>query len=400
MKKFKFLSITVTALALFLNGCSGAINSLREAGSAALEKPNVEKQLNRAKLGINLARTNSDILYNMPISVDATWPTQLSQEITPERQNELQDRYMEKDPFYATVKYSDVASGSLPTLSPIAVDFYNRVDVLYSETPDINALPGLDLQKYREFPDAQLNRVQAVKGKLYPNVEEAVISLTPESYQEDLKSANSEMKDAIEKVLSKKGEIGDIESYLESNDGIPDISAKEQELAVKEKELEELEKVADEKSNIYFHKFEEAAKAVENSISLSPQHVELAQNIKKALDSVNSGATQTGSLFVIALAKIKPSLEQLDQELLTLKAVQMRLTRDPAPWSQNAAKLVGKRSASIGVNAIYMLPYIAIGSYYSIQQAMISSKYSDIVSIILTAYETQLAQESAEAKAN
>ena len=415
-----------------VTGCAGVIDSTSESASAALEDPSVEAQLNRINTGINIVRTNYDILYNMPVSVDAAWVDEIINPISGEKRAMIA-RSLAYDPYYATVEFTNRISGkkTLAKISPLDMQLFNRLDALYVERPNIYFLPT-SIDEYKQFKDAKLKKVEAKGGSLYKNVEEAVIALAPEDFQDSLNSAKGEFNEQTNKVLAIKGEIGDLEAFIDddANKNSSELADKKAQLPVKEKELEEAEKVQDEKEKIYFELLAKAAVAMESNYDESK--VPLAQKLDKLLEAVDTGAFQTGSLFAIAMVQIPRFMGQLDQELAVFDRVKnaawfnsmtsngranakYRIQKPSyecvdvdsgsvvddklcAPGGMLKA-FIEMREERLAKGAIMALPNIAIGSYYAITQSSLAGKYQDLVDAVVDAYEADQEQKEAAAEA-
>jgi hypothetical protein len=387
MKIFKKITLSVVTAGLLLSSGCAIMDSAKEAIVASMEKPSIEKSLNRIKLGINIIRTNSDILYNLPISEDANWPEKVARDINETLTKYFQEKYLDQDPFYGTVKITDAQAGNLYSLSPLTLRFYNRVDVLYSKKPNIDELPLFDLKKYREFSDAKLIKVEAKRGKLYPNVEKAVLSLVPESRKDELEVSNNELNLANRDVLFKKAEIGELEMFLEINKGSQSAPEKMRELEVAEFELKQLEEIASQKKDIYFQLIDNSVEILRTDISLNENLYKLAKKLSLALENVSSGSLQAGTLFTISLVRIDQDLKSYDAEMANLMKAQLRFAQNITAKGKKISELLNIRAGSIKDNAMYALPYLGVGSYFAVQQQLLASKYKDIVNIVIEAYE-------------
>jgi hypothetical protein len=379
---YKKVSLFITPLLLlFFSGCAGGVANLKEIVVSATEKPSVEKPLNRAKLGINILRTNSDILYNMPISADAEWVDKLSAELTEIRKDELERKYISKDPFYGTVRVTDAFMGENTSPTDNVYNFYNRVDILYVKEPDMEELPGLELKKYREFTDAKLVQVEAINSSLYSNIGEAVISMTPDRFQDDLREARSEMEVASYNSIEKKGEIEKLE-------------AKKMDTSVQEVELERLEKEEERREEAYFLLMERATEELKAEISLDNGKIALAKKLKSALEIVFAGANSANTLFLNASAKLGIyGLKPMQKELSILDSVKRTYAVRLTDKAQKVVRLLEKRVEAIKDNATYLFPYVGIGSYYAFKQKNLASKYEDIVNTIIEVYEIEQRQD-------
>jgi hypothetical protein len=387
LKKNLTVSLSILTLLLF-TGCAGAMSSLKEGALAAMEKPSVEKQLDRASLGINMIKTNQDILYNMPISEDAKWVDEILESPSAQREKEIQTQ-VKNDPYTASYYLSGISQ------SPIMIDFFRRLNALYEIDKmlysDLYEAPK-SMNEYVEYKHFKLKKVEALNGKLFNNVEEAVIALTPDDTQEGLKSAKDEYKNAIEQVLVLKDAIGNIESYLsdDKNEKANDLEDKKAELSIKEKELEDADEIADEKEKIYFESLKLAAEAIQSNFDESK--LPLAKKISKLLDVVNAGTLQAGTLFTIALLKTPGALSQISDELASLNVLKAGAAMQ---GGDKVVKSVDLRTQRITSNGIYLLPNLGVGAYYTMKQTSLAKKYQDVVGAYLDAAQ---AIEKAEKK--
>jgi hypothetical protein len=368
--------LLLTAPALLFLGCGGAVESISEAVVASAEKPNVEKQLNRISLGINILRTNSDMLYNTPISVDAEWVDKISGDISNSQENMLKEKYLYEDPYYATVQITDAMAGSLPVLSPLALSFYNRVDILYEEAPDMNQLPGFDMEKYKEFPDAKIKKVEAVEGNLYLNLEDAIVALIPEQNQDKSADARSEWQSAVQDITLKKRQVAELELEVETGE-----EGYREQFEIAKKELAELERVAEEKEAILNQELQKAVNSLKGDID--PAKLPLAKKVNAVLEAVEAGAVQTTTLFAIALQKLPDSLKHLAEEQTSLDKVKMIYAMDVSKEGRKTYEFLNQRSSRLVSNAQYAIPYVTIGSYLIGKQLYLVSSYSDIVEVYL-----------------
>jgi len=402
--KFKKMAqhLLLSLFVLFtVTSCAGIISSLKETGSAALEDPSVEKQLNRISLGINIIKTNHDILYNMPVSSDAEWVDKIVAEITDETKKRIEGQ-LKEDPYYATVAFTDRIkqqrqnksgiNNLFGEISPLTYQFYNRMNALYTDIdihnniPDIYQAPTC-IDEYKQFKDVKLIEVEAQKGTRYPNVEEAVIALTPDP--DTLKDARSEWNEKMVVVAELKQTTSELEAFIDddNNVGHSELEEKKEELAVKKVELENAEKSADEQESIYSELLKEAVVVLESEYD--PERVPLAKKLDKLLEAVDTGAVQAGVLFTTAIAKMTSSIEQIEFELKVFEDVKL------ASWFHGNDTIIQQmnyRQDRIVKNAIYAIPNITIGSYYAVKQSLIAGKYQKIVEVILDAYEAEQKQ--------
>lgn len=375
--KKSLLATLSVATVMFFTGC---VSTIMEGVQAATEPPSVEKQLDRASIGINIVKTNNDVLFNMPVSEDAKWVDTILDGDDEQLENTIKAQ-MRNDPYTKSYFLSGIQQ------SPLMVDLYRRINVLYDVSnmyyADIYAAPK-SMDEYTEYKNFKLKKVEALNGKLFPNVEEGVISLTPDDMQEAINTAKDEYKSSQGVVLGLKEEIGTLEAYLDDdkNEKAEDRADKESELAVKEKELEDAEIVSEEKETLYFEILAKSAEAIQANFDGSK--VKLAEKLSKLLDVVDSGATQSGTLFLITLAKTPSSLGQIGDELQRLQELKVRAAMQ---GGEGVVHSVDLRNERITTNGIYLLPNIAVGSYYAVKQVRLAGKYQDVVDAYLDAAE-------------
>jgi len=243
------------------------------------------------------------------------------------------------------------------------------------------------INEYKQFKDSKLIKVEAKKGVRYPNVEEAVIALTPDP--DTLKDARSEWNEKMVVVAELKQTTSELEAFIDDNNNIgsSELEEKKEELAVKEVELENAEKSADEQESIYSALLKEAVVMLESEYE--PEKVPLAKKLDKLLEAVDTGAAQAGVLFATACAKMTSSIEQMESELKVFEDVKL------ASWFHGNDTIIQQmnyRQDRIVKNAIYAIPNITIGSYYAVKQSLVAGKYQKIVKVILDGYEAEQKQ--------
>ncbi|MCP5161683.1 MAG: hypothetical protein H7A00_08430 [Hahellaceae bacterium] len=386
---------------------SGGCASIMDAGLSQAEVPTLENNLNRTVIGLGLVRA-MNTMASMPISADATWPKQLSESITTENRQRI-DQFLERDPFVATHDYTvQVQEQQLggyafatPKTSPILYHAMNKVNILYgddvSHWPDFFALDS-DFSSYGKFKDGQPKQVEALTGNVYENIGVAVISLMPVNYQKDLDEYRRELNSALEDVGQLKAREGELKTYLETkkdNVGNPldDASLAElsSEKAALEVQISEHERLAEEKQTIYLSQLDEAVEVLKADIRLDDEQILLAKNIALATDAIGTGAYEAGTAFTIALTNIglKGCLQNFDKELQSLAIGKVLVPGDKQD-------LYNRRLERLTNNAIYVLPAIGIGSYYAIKQSLLAGKYESVAEVVLEADESRKALEAAQ----
>ncbi len=380
------------AVSIVMNGCT-----LVQAGfESQAEVPSLENQANRVVIGMGLIRTNTTI-SNMPISADAVWPEELSDELLFEDNKEIITAALADDPYVATHVYTDkyqkkVLKGvewlPAPRIDILTYHALNRAIILYG--PEEENWPTFfdietDLGNFHTFKDGRLKQVEAVSGNIYENIADAVISLMPTNFQKDLEEAEREMAEAFFEVAQSKAEKGEYETAIKDSSGQSrygeDVFELKMKISILEREIVEREMIADEKEAIYFTLLDEAIEVLKNDIELDEEQVGLAENIILASEAVKKGALEAGAAFSLALTNIstKNILQNFKKELRSLAVAKMYV-----PWEKR--KLYKRRVARIAANALYSLPAIAIGSYYAVKQAALAEKYERVAEIIVEAH--------------
>lgn len=385
------LAITPSAVL----GASGAgfIEGSSESSSAMLEQPNFEGQLVRINTGINLVRINTDILTNMPVSENSEWVDKVVGAVDYKAVTQMPA--VKNDAYYSTVGFTNLILNR-PTviLSPLGARLFHQAAVIYKEVPDMNEFPDIsNIKSFLVFQNVDLIDVEATTGNLYPNVEEATISLLPEDMQEETRAAQKEYREATIELLKGEEKAGTIEVWLEAdeNENSPEIAQKEEELKIAEKEVEELKAIHEAKEEIYFKTLEDGALALESNYDSSK--LPLAKKLEKLLDAVDNNAIGAGSMFVSAVAGLTRGIGMVGDEL---QAMTKASGLHPA-----FAAAIKSRIKRMGVGAVMALPNIGIGTYYAAKQAGLAGEYQQVVRVIIAAGEAEAeAAKAAEEAAN
>lgn len=397
-------SLYVGALLVSTIGVSGCA-SMSGMVTSQLEPPSVEKQLNRISTGVNIVRTNYDIMYNMTVSADAEWVDIIASGPSDDDRKEI-EKSLSNDPFYATVEYTDMLAGQGVAMkmlsdaasggshiSPLDINLFHRLDTLYTERPDIYAMPE-SIDEYKEFKRVKLKRVEALSSNPYKNVEHAVIALTPSSMQNDLTTAKAEWDTKIEAVLSLKQETGELESFIEDdkNENSTEIATKKEQLEVKETELKEAEELADAQEESYFKLLDNAVVAIESEFN--SDSVPLALKLEKLLNIIDTGSLEAGTLFTIALTKMTVGgvIGNLKNELAILEQAKHQTC---CRTGKNNG-FIDQRVKRLGVNALNSLPNLFVGAYFAVKQSALAGKYQDVVKAVLDAHKAQLDSNKAK----
>ncbi len=346
----------------------------KESATALFEKANMEKQVNRTATATAILKASNLMLYKLPISSDAKWVDEISQDISPQREKEIAKKLV-NDPFFATVQLTDVISGSPLTifqnLTPAETYLYETLEKLYVTYPDIYTL-STSLEELQNFKGGKQRGVAAMKANKFKNIEEAVISLVPVNLQKDLKKSIFDLKKSNESVAKKKENI----AVLSKDDKAKKENGEK--IAVAEAELKELEKNADEKENIMDEFWKKSIAELDTNIN--DEKMKLVKKIKTVLSVVDDGAILAGCTYTTALAKGYTSLGGFENEMKVLGAVTV-----VAPGKMKG--LMQKRVQRLSKNTLLAIPNIAIGTYMIVRQQMFASKFSDVINKLVKADE-------------
>jgi hypothetical protein len=398
-KILKKLSITLSFIALlailssaiYASSGSGFIEgSSAESTVALFENPSFEGQLVRANTGINLVRLNTDILENMPVSVDSTWVDVIIGDVNMDQIRNLSA--YKNDAYYSTIFLTNLIlqrGRSLP-LTPLVARLFHQANTIYKTIPNMNVLPDLsDTKSFVTFADAKLIKVEAKKGNLFKNVEEAVISLLPEDMIETTKSAKDDYKEAMNALRKAEGKVEKIKLWLDDdeNDNSLETKTYEADLETAEAKVIEEEDLANLKKEIYFKAVEDGILALETDYD--ENKLPLAKKLEKLLDIVDNNAIGATSLFSSAIVGLTRGLGQLQKEQ---KAINTAIIRNANVDSQTYKSLV-ERNERMLKGSVMLIPDIGIGSLYAVKQSLLAGKYQKIVDVII-----EMGKVEAEAK--
>lgn len=346
----------------------------KEGLTAFMEKANMEKQVNRAATATAILKASNLMLYKLPISSDAKWVDDISQEISPQREKAIENK-LTNDPFFATVQLTDVISGSpltiLQKMTPAESYLYETLEKLYDGYPEIYTL-STSLDELQNFKGGKQKSVQAMKGNKFNNIEDAVISLVPVNLQKDLRKSITDLKKSNEIVAKKKESIG----VLSKDDNAKKVNADK--ITVAESELKELEKSVEEKEKIMDTLWEKSIAELDTNIN--DEKMKLVKKIKAVLSVVDDGAILAGCTYTTALAKGYTSLDGFEKEMKILGAVTVA-----APGKMKG--LMQERVKRLSKNALIAIPNIAVGTYMIVKQQMFASKFSDVINKLAKADE-------------
>lgn len=434
MNKFTKLSINAVAAVVVAFGISGC-TSMQEMMASQMEVPTLEKQANRVATGMTIVRENNIMAYKMPISADAAWPAMVAADLNSTEQQQIGNKLMQ-DPYFATVHYSDpiqrrlMGSGALMSkfgdygnvvaqladqkISPMTYRAVQKIQIFYGKDPANwpNVFNFDDtLSNFLEFKDGTMQEVEAPTGDVYETIGEAVISLAPANLQKELDDARLEMLEAFQETAERKREKAQLETDIkrdeihsqggeDSKEDYEPLTASEkldmtQQITLLATQIKEAESLADEKEAIYFQLMDSAVMALQSDINVDDEsYVKLAKNLNIVADQIEVGANEAYTSFGAAIANIAANniVMRFPRELRSLALAK---TRVPA----NLQNKFNARIARLVKNAVYLLPNIAIGTYYAAKQASLAGKYKDITDVIVLAYETKLEQDKAVAEA-
>lgn len=432
MKKVTKLSlniISVAVVALSMSGCS----AMQETIASQMEVPTLEKQANRVALGMTIVRENNIMAYKMPISADAKWPALIAADLDDANKAEIKSKIMD-GPYLSTVRYTDsiqrkaLGSGALISMlgasgetlakaldseiSPMIYRAVQKLEIFYGK--DKKNWPNVfefddSLDNFLDFKNAKILKIDSPTGDVYNTLDEAMISLTPVNLQKDLNSARIVMLEAFSATAELKREQGGLETKLKADEiksksketkaiyvamSEEDKLEIEQQVSILNTRIKEAESLANEKELIYFELIDGAVLALESEINLDDEnYVKLANNLNIAADQIQVGAVEAGVSFGLALTNILANniVLKFPTELESLKQAKAQIpARLQVKYEQRMQRLVK--------NAIYLLPNMAMGTYYAIKQASVAGKYKDVTDAILTAYAVKIEQEKEAAK--
>ncbi|MGP1561877.1 MAG: hypothetical protein ACTTIC_07305 [Helicobacteraceae bacterium] len=346
--------------AIALGSSAGSSESL----FALVEAPNVETQLNRLNVGVNLLRVSNVMLYDVPVSQDAAWIDTAADDISAARSEQImQSAPVRNNPYYATIALSNAFLGqtTLSSVTPVGFSMYNKLFSVYKNplnsqskdyrTPDLYAMPNIfDAKSFSSFPSgggAEIIQVEALSSTLYKNAYEAAFSLCPESFQEDLRQSYSSYKDLSSAYEDLNAQIEAMKADKEPQD---EIRAKEAELASLKKDLSA-------KQQIYEKTIKNAASAL--ALDLDPARAPLAHKLDKLFETLQQSALEAMAVMGAAsLHLAQNGFASLEDELraITLAGAVASATR----MQKNNLE---RRAKQLTINAIYALPNLTIGLY-------------------------------------
>ncbi len=411
MKHIIFILVNSIVI-FFFSACSMA----QEMIQSQIETPTLEAQANRVAVGMGIIRENN-IMMNMKISSDALWPEEIAAEISME-QMKLIEIGLNDDPYFATHQYSDFIQQQMlggynnPKISALTYRAFQKIIILYGEKvenwPNFFTFSS-DFSNFNTFQDGKLKEINAVKGDEYANTDTAIIELMPISYRKDLKKRLKERDEEVDKVAELESEKGELQTRLEADvvktsdnykgqyTPLTDLQKDkiEEKISTLETQIDIQEEISDEKEEIYFTLLDAAVEILESDINLDEEYVNLARNIKLVSENISDGAGEAAALFTIAIANIgfKDVIQNIPTEIASLVAAKVMM---PAPLQDK----FDERISRLKDNTIYLLPTIAMGSYYAIKQKSAANKYAEIADIIIEAVEVRNEANKIKAEAN
>jgi len=374
-------------IAYLFTGCA----SLKEILAASSEVPTLERQMLRVSVGMTIVRQNDLMSNHMPISADATWPVQISSDISREQKKHL-TKIINTDPYYATVRFTDMIQrdrlgfdSSMKNskdgakfaalilqqkISPLAYEAANKLDAMYG--PNKKNWPRIfdadnSLNNFLEFKTGKLKDIESSNSDVYYSLGDAVIALLPISLQKDLTLARNDMKDSMEVVADLESRKGELESELLNQ------------------QIKDAKSINEEKEKVYFSLLDSAADSLASDLNIDDEnYIKLANNVYTISKEIHKGSTQAYISFGLALRKMQSNnmLSNFGAELESLAFAKLYV---PA----GLQKKYNKRVVRVGKNAVYFLPNLFMGTYYAFKQSVVASKYEDIAKIIIEAYEVK-----------
>jgi len=403
-------NIILLALALFM---MSACSAMQSGAESVVEVPSLENQANRIILAMGLIRTNT-VISDMPISADASWPGELNDDLVFEENKQIISDALENDPYIATHEYTDLFQKTqlngfvffgAPRIGALTYSSLNRVVVLYG--PNEDNWPTLfdmetELSNFHTFTDGRVKQVEASTSNVYPNVSGALISLMPINFQKELHDAHSQMIRAFFEVAELKALKGEKETLIQTNDNpvkdengvyprrlsYEEVLMLKQDISALETSILQKQAAADEQESIYSNLLDEATEVLKSDIELDEEQVALANNILFASTAIKQGALEAGTAFALTTTILARSdiVKNFPKELITLA-----VARGSIPHRK--LKLYDKRIARLVKNALYAIPAVAIGTYYSIKQAFLAERYESVAEIIVEADRLQKEEE-------
>lgn len=407
------VSIAAT-IVMGISGCS----VLKETLASQAEVPTLEKQVNRVAIGMDIVRLNHVMAMKLKISGDTTWPKLIAKDLNKTDEKALEN-ILKKDPYYATIHYSEpiqrkmlggsflanqvngavgfdigaIAGAVVDPISPLAYRAAQKAQVLYGNNPeqwpDLFSFEG-GLKNFLDFQSGTLKMVEAGQSDAYETLSAALIALTPTNFQKDLTLAKSDLDKAQTAAAELEGEKSKLEGEVKKTPN--NATSLEAQINNLEPKIEQANKTADEKEKVYFTMLDSAVTAMQADIKLTDEQVALARNVNIASKEIESGATEAYGAFGIAVTNIaaQPLLQNLPKELLSLAQTQARFPQ--------FADQIKTRIERLGKNAIYFLPNMGMGTYYAHKQSSLASKYEDITAVIVDAADAKIKAEKEAAE--
>lgn len=395
MKKLLIsLSFGVSLLAnAYVNGSS-------ETTFALLEPPNVETQLNRIDIGINVIRINNVLLNDVPISADATWIDNI---INPPKGTYMaisRSPLMTDDPFYTTVGLSNTAPGlkslAFGVETPITSSFFEQIIAIYKNPfntkgeraykfPDVHAFANvLDPSTFTSFPEGkegELIEVQAIRSRLYKNISEAVLELCSLDDQDELKEARANYQESVRQASTIESRIASLQAWINDRKNSSKSGEKEEkkeEIGIKEVELDRAKTKLEQDKDIYEEVLKKAADTIDDNIDV--EKIPLAKKINALLQIISSNTAQALSMFGAAtLSFTKNGFNTLDQEIAAITWA-MAITK-----SKQKHLFLEYRMKRLLVNSVLAIPNIAAGIYQASAQSFEVDYFEKITSAYVKA---------------
>lgn len=361
----------------------------------------LEEQINNVAIAVAFLRINEVVANEMPISADAEWIDSLVS-LSDSHKSKIKTM-MAKDPYHATIAYTK-EKGAFGNIidkifgSSCGADFdvYRYIDILYTDKshPNPYTLPK-GLGSLLQFPYGKLRTVQAMKYKRHASLDDALISLTPTSFQKTLKQQRHSLKIAQRQVLKAQNSLGDSENQLTS--GTNRIGKKlsagerktlEKNIGVQKKRVEQKEQEAQKKQNIYLKQLDQALAAMKKKLDLSEGKTRLACKINKLSNKIDAMLTGADKLFGAAATQVysRRLIQRAPGEIIEIGKGLVT-----APKQKKA--LFKQRLKRLKDNVIYLLPNISMGLYYAQRQLILNAKYQEIAGYYIKAYNIKYPQK-------
>jgi hypothetical protein len=381
-------------LLVFVNSTlgKGFVDISSESTFVLMEAPNFEGQLVRINIGVNLIRLNTDILENMPISVDSTWVDDIAKEI--DMHSIRNFSAVKNDPYYSTVHFTNslLDRGIHISLTPLGARTFHQANIIYKTIPNMNIFPNIsDAKTFMIFKDVEIIDVEAINDNLFKNVEEATISLLPEDMIERVLGTKEEYKEAKIAFGKAEDKVGDLKIWLndEKNDNTSEIKIYKEYLELAETEAKKEKEIFNLKEEIYFKVLKNGALSLE--VNYDKTKLPLAKKLEKLLNIIDDNAMGATSMFLSSMVGLTRGLVEFERELLAINKAIIYFNMNSSSYGN-----LQIRQVRMLTGTLMAIPNIGVASYYALKQSNLASKYQMIVDKIIEAgkIDNKLKKES------